>query len=177
MTAPTAQELVPARPAQDQPVPALPTVPVLPVSPGILADLDRNISGALTALGAMPDCDDEDADSDVTIRPFTGAVCAGGSVDQALTEAARWARAAADQDFQLHAVNYARVPGSVNGEWEHRITLMVSFPEGGTGEYTGDTHTEDDDDSAEDHSLLDGPQVLRGTAGHRVEHDGAARWT
>ncbi len=175
MTAPTAQELVPAHPAQDRLTPALPDVPVLPVSPSILADLDRNISGALTALGAMPDCDEE-ADSDVTIRPFTGAVCAGGSVDQALAEAARWARAAADQDFQLHAVNYARVPGSVDGEWEHRITLMVSFPEGATGEFTGDTHTDCDEDG-EDDAVAQGPQVVPGTAGHRVDHDGVGRWT
>jgi hypothetical protein len=180
MTAPPAQDMVPVRPASDPPLP----VPsgVLHIPQSMQDDLRRDIGNAAFVASAMPD-EDGDAEEDtgdVKIAAFTAAVCEGSTPRAVFLAAARYCATAEERGQQISATHWARVPGPTEGDYEYRMALMVSFPEAGTGEYTADTHTDADDDGEADGAAEGngpGPQVSRGTAGHRVEHHGTLPWS
>ena len=120
------------------------------VLPGILTapqhvidDLTRDISSAAGAVASMPD----DADSDITISTRTSVTFAATSQAGALQAAADWSRTAPASSAQIHSTGWARVPGmdDTDGEptYEHRFTLVVSWPDERTGEAVGDVHCAD----------------------------------
>jgi hypothetical protein len=109
----------------------------------VIDDLTRDISSAAGAVASMP----ENADSDITISTRTSVTFAASTQDGALQAAADWSRTPSARNAQIHSTGWARVPGmdDTDGEpsFEHRFTLVVSWPDERTGECVGDVHVAD----------------------------------
>ena len=112
----------------------------------VIDDLTRDISSAAGAVASMP----EDADSDITISTRTSVTFAASTQAGALQAAADWSRTAAAGSVQIHSTGWARIPGmdDTDGKpsFEHRFTLVVSWPDERTGECGGDVHVADPDE-------------------------------
>ncbi|QMU77017.1 hypothetical protein GXW83_16205 [Streptacidiphilus sp. PB12-B1b] len=139
MSAPAVRnEIVPAAPAGAVLVPGILTAPQ-----HVIDDLTRDITSAAGAVASMP----PDADSDITISTRTSVTFAASSQGGALQAAADWSRTAAAEDAQIHSTGWARIPAMDDDDgrptYEHRFTLVVSWPDEATGEYVGDVHTPD----------------------------------
>jgi hypothetical protein len=139
MSAPAVRnEIATAAPAASLVLPGMLTAPQ-----HVIDDLTRDISSAAGAVASMP----EDADSDITISTRTSVTFAASSQGGALQAAADWARTPAARNAQIHSTGWARIPGmdDADGEpsFEHRLTLVVSWPDERTGEYVGDVHCAD----------------------------------
>ncbi len=100
--------------------------------------LQSDVMKAAEAVRAMPRRR-RSAESDVTVAAYAAVVCTGSTPTAALQEAAKWTQRAA-AGYEIHATNWATVPGHREDVSEYRITLTVSFPDVETGETTGDTH-------------------------------------
>ncbi len=109
----------------------------------VIDDLTRDISSAAGAVASMP----EDADSDITISTRTSVTFAASTQGGALQAAADWSRTPSARNAQIHSTGWARIPGmdDTDGEptYEHRFTLVVSWPDERTGESVGDVHHAD----------------------------------
>lgn len=109
---------------------------VLPAPPRVVDDLARDLTQAAAAVRAVSrDCR---AGADVAVAAYTAVVCTGRSAARTLEEAAAWCRQA--PGAEVHSLAWARVPGHREDIHEYRVTMAVSFPDGETGEYLGDTH-------------------------------------
>ncbi|WP_189921943.1 hypothetical protein [Kitasatospora xanthocidica] len=109
---------------------------VLPAPPRVVEDLARDLTQAAAAVRAVSrTCR---TGGDVAVAAYTAVVCTGPSAARALEEAAAWCRQA--PEAEVHSLAWARVPGHREDVHEYRVTMAVSFPDGETGEYVGDTH-------------------------------------
>ncbi|MFJ7912121.1 hypothetical protein [Kitasatospora sp. NPDC096204] len=109
---------------------------VLPAPPRVVDDLARDLTQAAAAVRAVSRTGRSGAD--VAVAAYTAVVCTGRSAARALEEAAAWCRQA--PEAEVHSMAWARVPGHREDVHEYRVTMAVSFPDGETGEYVGDTH-------------------------------------
>lgn len=109
---------------------------VLPAPPRVVDDLARDLTQAAAAVRAVSR--NGRSGSDVAIAAYTAVVCTGRSAARALEEAAAWCRQA--PEAEVHSLAWARVPGHREDVHEYRVTMAVSFPDGETGEFVGDTH-------------------------------------
>jgi hypothetical protein len=139
MSAPAVRsEIVPAAPAGAALLPGILTAPQ-----HVIDDLTRDITSAAGAVASMP----PDADSDITISTRTSVTFAATRQSEALQAAADWCRTEAAENAQIHSTGWARVPAMDDDEgrptYEHRFTLVVSWPDEATGEYVGDVHCAD----------------------------------
>ena len=139
MSAPAVRnEIAAAAPAAALVLPGMLTAPQ-----HVIDDLTRDINSAAGAVASMP----EDDDSDITVSTRTSVTFAASTQGGALQAAADWSRTASARNMQIHSTGWARVPGmdDADGEpsFEHRFTLVVSWPDERTGEYGGDVHLAD----------------------------------
>jgi hypothetical protein len=139
MSAPAVRnEIAPAAPTGSLVLPGILTAPQ-----HVIDDLTRDISSAAGAVASMP----EDEDSDITISTRTSVTFAASTQGGALQAAADWCRTGPACNAQVHSTGWARIPGldDADGEpsYEHRFTLVVSWPDERTGEYVGDIHCAD----------------------------------
>lgn len=104
-------------------------------APPFAGDLVRTIQQASSALGVISTLNPS---SDITVSAYTALVCAGDTAAAALQAAADLAREA--PTLEIQALNWAKVPGPVEGTWEWHVTLTVSARDPQTGEYGGSTH-------------------------------------
>lgn len=109
---------------------------VLPAPPRVVDDLARDLTQAAAAVRAVSRT--RRSGGDVAVAAYTAVVCTGRSAAAALEEAAAWCRQA--PEAEVHSLAWARVPGHREDVHEYRVTLAVSFADGETGEYLGDTH-------------------------------------
>ncbi len=122
-------------PATDGGLSPVPTEAVLFAPPRLVEALQRDLAQATAAARSMPPRRRPRAD--VKLDAYTVAVITADNPAEAFREAARWWENA--PGAEIHATSWARVPGPVEGEWEVRLTLQVSFTDE-DGEHTGDTH-------------------------------------
>ncbi|WP_330294073.1 hypothetical protein [Streptomyces sp. NBC_00576] len=104
-------------------------------APPFAGDLVRTIQEASSALRVVSTLNPS---SDITVSAHTALVCAGDTAAAALQAAADLAREA--PTLEIQALNWAKVPGPVEGTWEWHVILTVSARDPETGEYGGSTH-------------------------------------
>ncbi|ELP65074.1 hypothetical protein PV735_46810 [Streptomyces turgidiscabies] len=104
-------------------------------APPFAGDLVRTIQEASSALRVVSTLNPS---SDITVSAHTALVCAGDTAAAALQAAADLAKEA--PTLEIQALNWAKVPGPVEGTWEWHVILTVSARDPETGEYGGSTH-------------------------------------
>ncbi|MEU8516358.1 hypothetical protein AB0C76_32965 [Kitasatospora sp. NPDC048722] len=101
--------------------------------PGFGRDLVRTVAGAGRAVARV----EESGEHDVAVGALTAVQCLSATVPGALRAAAEFLRAA--PEMELHGLLWARVP-DVDGQWEQRLTVLVSAVDPVLGEAAGATH-------------------------------------
>ncbi|MEZ0093204.1 hypothetical protein [Streptacidiphilus sp. EB129] len=100
---------------------------------GAIGDLQQ-VWNAVTALDASG------STADVSTILHAGVECVGSTVAEALQVALAFVLRS--PHVEVTSLPYARVPGPVEGTWEYRVTVLVSYPDA-NGEIGGATHVAD----------------------------------